>query len=142
MKVVCDTNVFVSAIFFGGTPGKLLDMWRDGAIELLLTTEILAEYEDVVGRLAKRYPSIDPATIIHLVVRRGTFVQPAPLEEGVCDDPDDDKFLAAALAGGARMIVSGDMHLLSVSGYREVEVLTPAQFVRRHGREVSRGDYP
>ncbi len=51
MKVVLDTNVFVSAVFFGGTPGKVLDMWRDGKIELLLTADILAEYEEVIKKL-------------------------------------------------------------------------------------------
>ncbi len=54
--------------------------------------------------------------------------------KAVCDDPDDDKFLAAALAGGADVIVSGDMHLLRVSGYRELTVLTPAQFLRSYGK--------
>jgi len=141
VKVVCDTNVFVSAVYFGGTPGKVLDMWRDGKIELLLTADILAEYEEVIKRLQERYQSVDPDPVIHLVVRRGTFVEPAVLDDIVCADRNDDQFVAAALGGGARMIVSGDAHLRAVSGYRGIEVLTPAQFVKRHGKEETRGDH-
>lgn len=42
MRVVLDTNVFVSAVFFGGIPGKVLDLWRDGHIELLTPVEFIA----------------------------------------------------------------------------------------------------
>ena len=142
MKVVVDTNVFVSAVFFGGIPGRLLGMWRDGTLELLLTAEILAEYEDVVHRLRGRYPGVDPDPIIHLVVRRGTFVQPAPMAERVCTDPDDDKFIAAALGGAAETVVSGDIHLKAVSGYRQIQVMSPAQFVKRYGSEPAAGTDP
>ena len=51
------------------------------------------------------------------------------LPEGVCDDPADDKFLARALAGGARVIVSGDKALLRTSGYGGVRVMSPRQFI-------------
>lgn len=142
MRVVLDTNVLVSALFFGGTPGRLLGMWRDGLVELLLTAEILAEYEDVIRRLRSRYPSVDPEPVIRLIVRRGTFVQPGHLEGTVCADPDDDKFLAAALGGGGRVVVSGDAHLRAVSGYRQVEVLTPAQFLQRYGGRPRAGVGP
>ncbi len=142
MRVVVDTNVFVSAVFFGGIPGRLLDMWRNGSVELLLTAEILAEYEDVVHRLRGRYPGVDPDPIVSLVVRRGTFVQPASMEGEVCADRDDDKFLAAALGGAGRMVVSGDTHLRAVSGYRQVEVLTPAEFIKRYGSEPAAGAAP
>jgi predicted nucleic acid-binding protein len=54
-----------------------------------------------------------------------------PLPESVCDDPDDDKFLACALASGCNLIISGDKHLLAASGYREVEVLKPRVFLER-----------
>jgi predicted nucleic acid-binding protein len=52
-----------------------------------------------------------------------------PLPEQVCEDPDDDKFLACALAGRNKVIVSGDKHMLDVSGYQKIEVLKPRKFV-------------
>jgi predicted nucleic acid-binding protein len=54
------------------------------------------------------------------------------LEGQVCADPDDDKCLACALASGAGIIVSGDKHLVDVSGYRGIEVLRPRAFVDRY----------
>ena len=135
MRVVVDTNVFVSAVFFGGIPGRILDMWRDGRIDLLLTPEILAEYEEIVHRLHVRYPGVDPEPIVSLVIRRGVFVADEELSQPVSIDEDDDKFLAAAIASESGIIVSGDKHLRDVSGYRQVEVLTPAQFVQKYGSE-------
>jgi predicted nucleic acid-binding protein len=55
-----------------------------------------------------------------------------PLAEGICDDPDDDKFLACALASESRIIVSGDKHLLKVSGYKGIEVLRPRKFLEKY----------
>ncbi len=52
--------------------------------------------------------------------------------EPVCDDPDDDKFFACAVASGVFMIISGDAHLLTRSGYRNITVLRPAEFVEQH----------
>jgi len=56
------------------------------------------------------------------------------LPEQVCEDPDDDKFLAAALVGSAPIIVSGDKHLLRVSGWQNVDVIKPRSFVDRYIR--------
>ena len=60
------------------------------------------------------------------------LVEAPPLSDHVCTDPDDDKFLACALASRTRMIASGDKALLRASGYEGIEVLTPRQFVDRH----------
>ena len=139
MRVVVDTNVFVSAVFFGGVPGEVLNMWRNGSIDLLLSPEILAEYEDIVCRFHARYPNVDPEPVVSLVVRRAVFVQAGPLPRSVSVDQDDDKFLAAAVAGKAEIVISGDKHLLHVSGYRGVEVITAAQFVERYGSEPADG---
>jgi len=54
------------------------------------------------------------------------------LPEKVCDDPDDDKFLACALVSGCKLIVSGDKHLLKVSGFGNIEILRPRDFVEKY----------
>jgi predicted nucleic acid-binding protein len=51
------------------------------------------------------------------------------LPESLCEDPDDDKFIACALAGRCRVIVSGDGHLLKVSGFRGLTVMSPRRFI-------------
>ena len=101
MKVVLDTNVFVSAVFFGGEPGRVLELWTFRQLDLVMSEEILSEYVDVLERLAERHQEVDVDPIVGLVVKRGQFIQPANLPEPVCADPDDDKFIAAAIGGQA-----------------------------------------
>jgi predicted nucleic acid-binding protein len=57
---------------------------------------------------------------------------PLPLSQPVCEDPSDDKFLSAAIETRATIIVSGDKHLLRVTGYQGLTVLTPRQFVTKY----------
>ncbi len=132
MKVILDTNVFISGIFFGGPPGKILQDWRDGRFTLVLSPEILQEYQRVAEVLSKKYPPVDLAELLDLIVVEADMIQAEPLKEPVSADPDDDMFIACALASGSRLIVSGDKHLLDVDGYGGIEVLKPKAFVDRH----------
>ena len=59
MRVILDTNVFVSAVFFGGKPGKILKAWRDGEVRLVLSPDILEEYIEVLHRLETLYPPVE-----------------------------------------------------------------------------------
>jgi len=131
MRLVIDTNVFVSGVFFGGVPGHILDLWKGGRVDVLMSEEILGEYVDVFRRLSERYPGVDPDPIVGLLVKKAIFVQPARLPEQVCADPDDDKFIAAAIGGNAEIVVSGDRHLLDVSGRRGLLVMKPSAFLDR-----------
>ena len=132
MKVVLDTNVFISGVFFSGPPNKILKGWRDGRFTLVLSPEILEEYQRVAEALSKKYPPVDMTELLELIVVEADMIQAGPLKEPVSADPDDDKFIACALASGARLIVSGDKHLLDVDGYGGIEVLKPRAFVDRH----------
>ena len=64
-----------------------------------------------------------------------TVLDAPGIPERVCDDPSDDKFLACALAGSAKIIISGDKHLLNVSGYRGIDIIKPRVFLETHIRE-------
>jgi predicted nucleic acid-binding protein len=70
--------------------------------------------------------------VLDLILRQCHVVEPLPVPDDACDDPDDLKFLACALAGRATFIVSGDRALIRASGFGGIEVLTPAAFARRH----------
>jgi uncharacterized protein len=132
VKVILDTNVLVSGVFFSGTPYRILKAWRDGKIQIVLSPEILDEYRRVGEILAEDHPNIDLKPILDYVVRNAEVYVAVPLPEAVCEDPDDDKFLACALASEITVIVSGDKHLLKVSGYSNVEVIKPRDFVDRY----------
>jgi len=132
VKVVLDTNVFLSAVFFGGPPGQILQGWHDGRVEIVLSPEILAEYQGAGEELAKRHPDVELQPVLQILAMRAEIVLPAPLGESVCVDPDDDKFLTCAVAAAASFVVSGDQHLLSVSEYRGLRVIRPREFVDRY----------
>ena len=129
MKVVLDTNVLMSGIYFGGIPGKILEAWGTRRFQLLVSTEILQEYLNVAERLADRYAGVEYESILGLIIQNAELVQPSDLPEPVSTDPDDDKFLACALAGDSTTIVSGDSDLLNVLGYYGIIVLTPKVFI-------------
>jgi len=132
LKVVMDTNVFVSGVFFSGPPYQILNAWQSGEFELVVSQEILDEYRRVGEFLAEERPNIDSNPILHFVVEHAKVYQPVELKEAICEDPDDDNFFACALASGSKVIVSGDKHLLKVSGYEGIEVLKPRDFMDRH----------
>jgi uncharacterized protein len=132
MRVILDTNVFISGVFFSGPPYQILKAWRDGKLQLVISPEILEEYQRVGISLAEEFPVIDIGKIIELVTMKAEVVQARSLSEPVCTDPDDDKFIACALAGKSKVIVSGDKHLLYVSGFRAIQVLKPREFTDKY----------
>ena len=134
MKIVLDTNVLVSGIFFGGPPYEILSAWRKGHIQLLVSPAILAEYERVAAELARQFPGVDLRPFLELLVSHAKFLDPPALPAPVSADQDDDKFLACALAAGCRHIVSGDRHLLAVNGYRGIAIMRPRHFVDEYLR--------
>jgi putative PIN family toxin of toxin-antitoxin system len=129
MRVVLDTNVFISGIFFGGPPSDILKSWRQSKIQIIFTKEILEEYQRVGEELSAKYPSVNIEPIIELFTIFGDFVETTNLTETICEDPDDNKFIECAIVSKSKLIVSGDKHLLNISGYKDIEVLKPREFV-------------
>lgn len=129
MKIVLDTNVFISGIFFSGPPYQILQAWRDNKLQIVLSQEILEEYHRVAEELVDQFPRVDLRSILELLTIKAELIPSYTLVESVSDDPDDDKFLACALASKTKVVISGDKHLLRVSGYQGVEVVMPRKFV-------------
>ena len=96
---------------------------------LVMSPEIIDEYVRVGERLSARYPGVDVQRALALIVQNAEVVRSSPLPMAVCEDPDDDKFLACAVASSVEVIVSGDKKLRAVTGYGEIRVVTPRQFV-------------
>lgn len=129
MRVIIDTNVFVSGVFFRGPPHRILQAWRDGSLNLTVSPEIVSEYERVGRKLEERYGGLAFQPVMALVLCHATLVEAPPLAEPACADPDDDKFIACALASECALIISGDRHLLDVDGYAGIKTLRPRDFV-------------
>jgi putative PIN family toxin of toxin-antitoxin system len=135
VKVILDTNVLVSGIFFSGVPLDILTAWRDGRINLIVSPEIVGEHRRVGEEMENKFPGVELVPFLELLAIEATMVATKPLSEAVCTDPDDDKFLACALASKAKLICSGDKALLKTTGYRGIEVLTPQSFADRFLRK-------
>ena len=125
MRVVLDTNVVVSAAFFGGPPLRVVDAWISGQLQVVLSPSIFDEYLRVCDRLSASYPGTDYQPLLTAFLASGLLVAD-PIEEGaITADPDDDKFMRCAQLAEST-VVSGDRHLLDVDGWQGVRVVTPA----------------
>jgi uncharacterized protein len=131
MKIILDTNVFISGIFWSGSPYQILKAWQQRKIELIVSQEILNEYDRVSKTLSKKYPTIDLSPFIELLTIHAEIFAPEKLKEPVSRDPDDDKFIACALSAKVKIIVTGDQDLLSVSGYQGINIMKPGSFVKK-----------
>lgn len=129
MKIILDTNVFISGIFFSGPPFQILKAWQNSRLQIVLSQEILNEYQRVAESLAAEFPAIDILPIIELMTIHGQIIDTQGFDISVCDDPDDNKFMECAIASNSEIIISGDKHLLKVSGYQGITVLKPREFV-------------
>jgi len=130
--VVLDTSVWVSGVFFArGNPYQVLRAWRDHRFEVVYTPEALAEIEAKLREKAAAFGA-DVADVLEWIAYIQTYALIVPASgagTGVCRDPKDDKFLDAAVSGGARYIVSGDQDLLTLGEYQGVKIVTSKEFV-------------
>ena len=131
-KIILDTNVFISGVFFSGPPYRILQGWRDTKIQLVISVEIFQEYQRVAEELSIQFPGIDISEILDLVLVKAEMTHAEALPESISADSADDMFLACAIASSTKFIVSGDKHLLDISPYRGVTVLKPRQFVDKY----------
>lgn len=132
MKVVVDTNVFISSLLnTEGNPRKLIDLWRFEQITLCISKDILAEYFAVLGRLGL---SEEPEgqELLQLFQKRynQVFLASVPTISAIAEDPADNKFIECAVAARARYIVSGDRHLLNLKAFKGIQILPPTQFLK------------
>lgn len=132
MRVILDTNVLISGIFFSGPPSEILKAWRRGNIQFVLSSDIADEYIKVTKILANDFPSIDINHVLTLILTNSEIIQAPAMPRQVCEDISDDKFLACALAGKCSVIISGDKHLLKLSGYQGIDILTPRIFIEQY----------
>ena len=130
MRVVLDTSALISALLFTGISSELVSLWQNGSITLLLSRDILEEYLRVLS-----YPKFELSEeeikelLQEEILPYAEVVKPKRRLSVVQRDPSDDKFLECAVAGKARVIISGDKDLLSLGRYRRIRVQTPAQFL-------------
>jgi uncharacterized protein len=127
-RVVADTNIYISAMMFGGLPGSLLDLGLLRAFTLITSPPLLDELEDKL-RVKFGVSAADAAAIRAKLENAADVVNPDLTLDVVKDDPDDNRVLECAVAGRADYIVSGDRHLLQLKAHAGIAILTARQFL-------------
>ncbi len=129
MKIVIDTNVFASGVYWKGPPYRILQMWESGRFKLVVSPPILDEYRRVLIELSIHRPGIQFERALALIDLHADVVKPIKFAHPICSDPDDDKFLGTALSAGASYVITGDKALLKQNGFRDLQVLSPKSFL-------------
>ena len=132
IRAVYDCNVILSGIGWNGSARQCLQWVARRRVFLFVTDAILAEYEAVIPEtLAEETPGIDPHPKLVWIRAQSRLVEPAPLGKQRSRDAKDDIYLAGALAGDAQYIVTYDKDLLDLDKPFGIEVIRPAEFLRR-----------
>lgn len=134
MRLVIDTNLLVSGAIAAGLPRQLLEAARAGEFELCTSDVLLAELQRVLGRtkFANRLGGLTPEGIVADLRKLAVVVTPTSVPRVVPTDPDDDHVLAAALAGAADLIASGDRRdLLPLGSYAGIGIVTAREAIER-----------
>ncbi|MFZ0957011.1 MAG: putative toxin-antitoxin system toxin component, PIN family [Candidatus Sulfotelmatobacter sp.] len=131
-RIAVDTNVFVSRLLrFDSAPGRAVKRAIHNAV-LLVSQATMSELADVLAQAKfDRYVTIEQRLQFIRLVAHTAEVVPIihPIRE--CRDPEDDKFLEVALNGRADVIITGDTDLLALHPWREVAILSPADFLKK-----------
>ncbi|MBI3179187.1 MAG: putative toxin-antitoxin system toxin component, PIN family [Deltaproteobacteria bacterium] len=132
MRVVVDTNVIVSALLGSPNAQAILVAFRDGHLQLVTTRELVDEMGRVLTRpkLATVVDAGEAKRVRRLVLRRASIVT-ATSNVSICGDPKDNVILAAAIAGRAAAVVTGDNDLLVLHPYEGIDIIKPADFLAR-----------
>ena len=127
-RVILDTNIIISSAL-GGALVFVLEKWDEGKFTVIVTTDVLGEYFEVLNRpkFGLSQETIDKIT--RYIYQFAEFVIPEEQIRFFEDDPKDDKFLEAAVAGHVDFIVSGDNHLLALKEFRSIPILSGREFL-------------
>ncbi len=127
MKIVLDTNVLISGVFWGGHPKKILEMVVKGSVKVYATESIVKEYFRIIEKIGKKNPTI--VNEWKMLLLDLLNVIEATEKISICRDEYDDMFLECAVACGAKYIVSGDDDLLVLDNFRQIPIITPKKFL-------------
>lgn len=130
MKVVVDTNCLLVSIPKVSESRWLFDTILNGRIELAVTTDILQEYEEIIGSFYNS-PAL-AANVVEALVNRPNVIKVSPYYFWtlIIDDPDDNKFTDCAVACGADYVITEDRHFNSLE-FREfprIQICSRKQF--------------
>ena len=133
MRIVIDTNIWISGLLWRGLPWKLLCLAEAGEVELCMAPSMLVELAEVLSyeRLQPRLEQLGliPAELVAYAMNLASILEVPGGPSIVLADPDDDVFLRCAVIAGAACVVSGDDHLVDLGTYADIPILTVRDFL-------------
>lgn len=135
-KVVIDTNVFVSAFGWGGTPLKVIELLENGEIINCISEEILAELCSTLSYPKLDFPRKLQSDILEFVLAYSEINEPNK-HVSVASDPKDNKFIDCALKARAKFLITGDKRLQAIKQFQHIGIITPEDFMSRRGGKSS-----
>ncbi len=134
VRVTADSNIYVSAIGFGGNPLSLLKLGHARRVRLFISDEIIDETLGVLRDKLKR--SRERVIVAEEFIRACTFeVAPTERLNVVPDDDDDNRVLECAVAANCEYVVTGDSDLLRIGSYRDIEIVRVSEFLSRFAEQ-------
>ncbi|MBI4163642.1 MAG: putative toxin-antitoxin system toxin component, PIN family [Candidatus Aenigmarchaeota archaeon] len=128
LKVVLDTNIYVSSVFWLGKPHQIVELAIDGKIQVFTSPQILEELERVLKRdFVEEHDFIESQ--IALILEYSKVVRPLNTIKAVQEDPDDNKIVECAVTAQADYIITGDPHLLNLKEFHRTKIVKAAEFL-------------
>ena len=129
MRILIDTNILISGLFFGGLPKKLLAE-LDEKFNICVNEKILSEYNEQINRkVSNPKYNLDEKIREKFFSKLKSFEIKSDLK--ICRDPDDDKFINCAIDAKAIYIVSCDNDLLTIKNFFGIEIMTAREFYEK-----------
>ncbi len=130
LKIVLDTNIFISGILFGGKPRKIIESIIEGKVELYLSSGILNEIKEVLEREKFGFPEHISRQIVFEIESIGHLVRPVEKHSVVHRDDDDNVIIDCAVDAGADFIITGDDDLLSIHEFNNITIISASDFIK------------
>ena len=132
MKIVLDTNVLVSGLLNAkGNPSQVLGLALSGALQICYDEAIISEYAEVLARPRFKFDPARTAEVIAKIMKDGERIDSSSVAQLHLPDPDDEPFLAVALASSSDFLVTGNMAHFPAEKRRGCSVIAPADFMVR-----------
>jgi len=128
IKVVLDTNVFISALFWKGAPYEILKKVLEGAILNSISPQILKEIKEKLLYKFKLPPE-KVREFLEIIIFNSQIVYPKKKLNVVKKDPSDNKVIECVLEAGASFVISGDKHLLEIKEYKGIKIVSSKEFL-------------
>jgi uncharacterized protein len=135
LKVVCDTNIYVSAYLFPGIVPEILRLAQQGKFHLFVSPDILDELTAILVRKFAK-PESYAREVAHHITSFASVVLPTAILTVIKSDPADNRILECAVEAGADIIISGDAALKNLRIYQGIDIVSPRQFLE--GRWMSK----